>query len=134
MSKIDTKMLNALALAYMGDAVYEVFIRHHLLETGAVKPQQLHQKAKQYVSAKAQAFIIREMLEQTILSDEEEAVVRRGRNAKSHTTPKNTDVVTYKVATGFESLIGYLYLIKQTDRLEELMIKSVQIIEGRKEG
>jgi ribonuclease III family protein len=132
--KIDEKYLNSLALAYMGDAVYETYIRHHLLQKGAVKPHLLHKEATHFVSAKAQSKIIHFLLEQQRLSEDEQAVVRRGRNAKSGTVPKNTDVQTYRYGTAYEALVGYLYLASRTERLEEIILESIHFIENEKGG
>ncbi|WP_041488219.1 Mini-ribonuclease 3, partial [Bacillus pseudomycoides] len=88
---IDAKQLNSLALAYMGDAVYEQYIRYHLLQKGTVRPNQLHRLGTSFVSAKAQAKVVYHFLETAFLTEEEEAVLRRGRNANSGTVPKNTD-------------------------------------------
>ncbi|GAB4074382.1 Mini-ribonuclease 3 [Barrientosiimonas marina] len=128
----DAKQMKSLALAYMGDAVFEVHIREHLLEAGQVKPNQLHKEAVTFVSAKAQAAVIRHWLETGELSREEEAVTSRGRNAKSGTIPKHTNVQTYRYSTAFEALIGYHYLQGNQDRLTELLEKAVAFIEGRK--
>ncbi|MBD7983682.1 Mini-ribonuclease 3 [Sporosarcina sp. Sa2YVA2] len=130
---MDVKQLNALALAYMGDAVYEQSIREHLLRSGRVKPNTLHKAATQYVSAKAQAASVKMMQLEGFLSDEEEAVLRRGRNAKSGSVPKNTDVVTYNYSSGFEAVIGYLYLLGRHDRVGEIIRKTVTFIENPKE-
>ncbi|MBO0999388.1 Mini-ribonuclease 3 [Bacillus sp. SD075] len=131
-SKVDAKMLNSLALAYIGDAVYETYIRHHLIQKGAVKPNLLHKKATSFVAAKAQNKIIHFFLESDRLSEEESAVVRRGRNAKSGTVPKNTDVQTYRYSTAFEALMGFLYLSGRIERMEELIKKSIEYIEEEK--
>ncbi|WP_458353704.1 Mini-ribonuclease 3 [Peribacillus frigoritolerans] len=131
-SKVDAKMLNSLALAYIGDAVYETYIRHHLIQKGAVKPNLLHKKATSFVAAKAQNKIIHYFLESDWLSEEESAVVRRGRNAKSGTVPKNTDVQTYRYSTAFEALMGFLYLSGRIERMEELIKKSIEYIEEEK--
>ncbi|MGX7201625.1 Mini-ribonuclease 3 [Enterococcus plantarum] len=117
----DYTQLNGLALAYVGDAIYEIYIRDYLVEQGQTKPNTLHRMATHYVSAKAQAFLIQEMLEEKLLSENEELMYKRGRNAKSHTSAKNADITTYRIATGFESLMGYLHLTKQTERLKELI-------------
>ncbi|KAA0560389.1 Mini-ribonuclease 3 [Bacillus sp. CH30_1T] len=119
--QIDAKQINALALAYMGDAVYETHVRQLLLTKGKIKPNQLHRAATKYVSAKAQAAILKTLFDQDVLTEEEISIVKRGRNAKSGTTPKNTDVQTYKHSTAFEALIGYLFLLNRTERLEELL-------------
>ena len=131
LKELDVKGLGSLALAYMGDAIYEVHIRHHLLLSGQVKPNKLHKEATNYVSAKAQSAVLHYMLDEKLLSEEEEAVVRRGRNAKSGTVPKNTDVQTYRYSTAFEALIGYLYGSKQEERLNELIKISIQYREGK---
>lgn len=128
-SMFDAKQLNSLALAYMGDGVYEQYIRHHLLMQGAIRPNQLHRTATKYVSAKAQASIILTLIDKEQLSEEEMAVVKRGRNAKSGSVPKNTDVVTYRYSTAFEALIGYHYLLENKARVEELVKQSIAIIE-----
>lgn len=115
-------LLNGLALAYIGDAAYEVFIREHLLKKGFTKPNDLHRKATYYVSAKAQAVLMQKMLRnEEFLTEEELLIYKRGRNAKSHTTAKNADVTTYRISTGFEALLGYLHLSKQQERLEEIV-------------
>lgn len=131
---LEVKQLNSLALAYMGDAVYEVYVREHLLQHGRVRPNHLHKEATKYVSAKAQSDIIHFLLEQKLLTDEEVGVVMRGRNAKSGTVPKNTDVQTYRYGTAFEALIGYLYLLKREERLEEIIVKSFELVKDRKGG
>lgn len=132
--EIDAKMLNSLALAYMGDAVYETYVRYHLIQKGSVKPHLLHKQATAFVSAKAQNKVLHYFLETNCLTDEELAVVRRGRNAKSATVPKNTDVLTYRYSTAFEALMGYLYLLKRQERMEELIKRSIQFIEKEREA
>ncbi|WP_059174109.1 Mini-ribonuclease 3 [Bacillus sp. FJAT-27445] len=131
-TNIDEKQLNSLALAYMGDAVLEVYVRRHLLQKGTVKPHRLHTEATNYVSAKAQSQILFSLMEEELLTEEETAVVKRGRNAKSGSVPKNTDVVTYRHSTAFEALIGTLYLSGNLERLEELVEKSFEYVEGTK--
>lgn len=130
----DYQLLNGLALAYVGDAIYEVYIRDHLIQKGQTKPNRLHHLATAYVSAKGQAFLMKEMLQAEMLSAEEEAIYKRGRNAKSFTSAKNTDITTYRIATGFEALMGYLHLSKATERLEELINWSIHKIEERQEN
>ncbi|MCC5891776.1 MULTISPECIES: Mini-ribonuclease 3 [unclassified Exiguobacterium] len=118
---LNPSQLNALALAYMGDVVYEMAVRKRLLERGLTRPNDLHRGAVRYVNASAQAGVVTHWLETGILSEEEQAVVRRGRNAKSGSIPKRTDVHTYRYSTAFEALIGYTYLTERRDRLEELI-------------
>ncbi|MGK0552748.1 Mini-ribonuclease 3 [Enterococcus faecalis] len=117
----DYTQLNGLALAYVGDAIYEIYIRDYLVSLGQTKPNTLHRLATHYVSAKAQAFLMQSLIAEKQLTEEEIKIYKRGRNAKSHTFAKNADVSTYRVATGFEALMGYLHLMKQTQRLEELI-------------
>jgi ribonuclease-3 family protein len=133
-NKVDANQLNSLALAYMGDAVFEIYVRRHLLQSGKVKPHHLHRTGTKYVSAKAQCQILFQMMDDKLLSDHEIAVVMRGRNAKSGTVPKNTDVQTYRYSTAFEALMGYLYLTGEVDRLEELIRKAFSYVEEEKEG
>jgi ribonuclease III family protein len=128
-SNVDPKQLNSLALAYMGDAIYETYVRRHLIQSGKVKPNQLHRMGTKFVSAKAQCAILFQMLNEKRLTEEEMAVVMRGRNAKSATVPKNTDVQTYRYSTAFEALMGYLYLLEQKERLEELIELSFSYVE-----
>jgi ribonuclease-3 family protein len=117
----DYKQLNGLALAYVGDAIYEVYIRDYLVNEGQTKPSKLHHMATHYVSAKAQARLIHMMDDEALLSEEEQNYFRRGRNAKSYTSAKNTDITTYRISTGFEALMGYLHLSGQKERLEEII-------------
>ncbi|WP_159721494.1 Mini-ribonuclease 3 [Enterococcus sp. CSURQ0835] len=117
----DYKQLNGLALAYVGDAIYETYIRDHLVRMGQTRPNKLHHQATHYVSAKAQAMLIQKMLDTDLLTAEEVAIYRRGRNAKSYTSAKNTSIMTYRMSTGFEALMGYLHLLEQKNRLEELI-------------
>ncbi|OLS35010.1 Mini-ribonuclease 3 [Bacillus sp. MRMR6] len=131
---IDAKQLNSLALAYMGDAVYETYVRRHLLQSGRVKPNHLHREGTRYVSAKAQCQVLFKMMDEQLLTGEELAVVMRGRNAKSGTVPKNTDVQTYRYSTAFEALMGYLHLTDKEERLEELILKSFSFVEEKKGG
>lgn len=127
--EIDVKQMKSLALAYMGDAVYEVYVREYLLRSGQVKPQQLHQQAIKFVSGKGQAAVLLYWLDQQSLSREEEKVVFRARNAKSGSIPKNITVQTYRYSTGFEALLGYHYLGENKERLHELMKDAVRLIE-----
>lgn len=116
-----TAEINSLALAYLGDSIYEVYIRFSLISQGICKVNMLQEQAKKYVSAKGQAYILKQLLEQNVFSDEELSIIKRARNHKSHKSPKNTDVVTYKLSTGLEALFGYLFLENRKDRLNELM-------------
>lgn len=125
------KHLNGLTLAYIGDAVYELCVREHLIQAGEVKPNELHQKAVTYVSAKSQADVIWQWLESGLLTEEEERVVARGRNAKSRSVPKNIDVQTYRYSTAFEALIGYHYILENEKRLAKLLKLALQSVKKR---
>lgn len=116
-----TENKNVLALAYLGDAIYECYIREYLLQKGNVKVKELQEQSISYVSAKNQCKYLKKMLENQFLSEEELDIVLRARNHKSHKSPKNTDVATYKYATGLEALIGYLYLEEKKNRIDEIM-------------
>ena len=126
----DVNLINGIALAFEGDAVYSMYIRRHLIFQGLTKPNQLHREATKYVSAKAQANLISLMLEEGILTEKEEDIYKRGRNANSHTKAKNTDIVTYRMSTGFEAVMGYLHMTEAIDRLEELIDWCIRKIEA----
>ena len=115
----DAKLLSPLVWAYVGDSVYELFIRTFLVNNSNAKPHKLHVEAIKYVKAKAQAEILEKIID--ILSDEEKDIVRRGRNTENHHVAKNANVADYSKATAFEALIGYLYLTKQDARLQEIL-------------
>ena len=117
----EVKLMPPLVWAYIGDAVYELYIRTELVNNSKMNPHKLHVEAIKYVKAQAQAEILEEL--QDFLSDEEKDIVRRGRNAENHHLPKNANVADYSHATAFEALIGYLYLTKQDDRLSEILNK-----------
>jgi ribonuclease-3 family protein len=112
------KLLSPNIMAYIGDSLFELFIRTYLLEENVCKPGKLHQQAIEYVNAKAQARLLEKLRDE--LTKEEESIVRRGRNASSK-APKGTDQATYQYSTGFETLLGYLYLTESEDRLQELL-------------
>lgn len=112
------RMMNPLVLAYIGDTIYDLLVRTYLVMTSRVTVNDLHHQAINYVSAGAQAHTLEDILER--LTEEEKNIIRRGRNAKSGTVPKNADIGEYKYATGFEALLGYLFLTGNTDRLIEI--------------
>ncbi|MDM5196877.1 Mini-ribonuclease 3 [Fictibacillus enclensis] len=130
----DVKQLNGMTLAYMGDAVLETFVRHHLIHSGQVKPNKLHTLATKYVSAKAQASVVKRLLEEGFFDEEETAVIMRGRNANQGSVPKNTDVQTYRYGTGFEAIIGYHHLLGREERLDMIFEKVVSFVEQAEEG
>ena len=129
MMEKDVRQINTTALAFMGDAVYEVYVRKHVMETGQTNADRLHQMAVHYVRAKGQAQAVKTMLT-GFLSEEESALVRRARNRRTISKPKNADIIDYKMATAFEALIGFLYLSGEESRLEEVMAEAVRIIEN----
>lgn len=118
---MNTDSMNVITLAYLGDSVYEVYIREYLISKGIVYVVDLQKEAIKYVSAKSQAKILDYLVNNNYLSEEEVNIVKRGRNYKRDSHPKNTDIITYKKSTGFECLIGYLYLSKNINRLDEIM-------------
>lgn len=113
--------MNVLVLAYLGDCIYEVYVSKYLIEQGIGKVQNLQKESIKYVSAKGQSQFLKEMIDQNLLTEEEINLVKRARNHKSAHRPKNTDIVTYKQATGLEALIGYLELTNNQKRIEEIM-------------
>ena len=112
------RMMSPLVLAYIGDTIYDLLVRTYLILTNKVTVHNLHNQAINFVNAGAQAHTLEAIFEKS--TDEEKNIVRRGRNAKSGTVPKNADIGEYRYATGFEALLGYLYLTEQTDRLMEI--------------
>ena len=131
---IDVNLLNGIALAFEGDAVYSMYIRRHLIFQGMTKPNKLHQAATRYVSAKAQASLISAMREADLLTEKEEEIYKRGRNTNSHTKAKNADVVTYRMSTGFEAVLGYLHMDGQIERMEELIHWCIDFVEQDKKS
>lgn len=126
LSSKDWKMYSPLTLAYLGDAVYELAVRSIFVKRSNCQPQKLHQRVTACVSAKAQCRMIRALLPE--LSREEEAVYRRGRNSKPYTKAKNASLEEYLEATGFEAVVGYLYLNQQYERLTELIARGLESI------
>lgn len=116
------KLMPPLVWAYVGDAVYELYIRTNLVNNTKLNPHKLHVEAIKYVKAQAQAKILEKITE--ILTEEEKDIVRRGRNAQNHHLPKNANLDEYSHATAFEAMIGYLYLTKQDERLGEILEKT----------
>ncbi|MFT8363549.1 MAG: ribonuclease III domain-containing protein [Sporolactobacillus sp.] len=121
--EVDPASLNSLALAFMGDAILEAYVREAMIASGTAKINTLHKMTVDYVSAKAQVSFLYQLLDEEFLSEAEQAIVRRGRNAKAHGAPKHTDVQTYNYSTGFEALIGYLYFSGLNERIDEIIDK-----------
>lgn len=117
----EINLLSPLTWAYVGDCVYELYIRTKLVEETKLKPHALHIEAIKHVKAKAQAESLNKIYDE--LTEKEKDIVRRGRNAENHHLPKNANIQEYMYATAFEALIGYLYLTKQNDRIKEILEK-----------
>lgn len=126
------KLLNPLTLAYLGDAVLDQHVRTYIVLKLQSKPHRLHQVAKRYVSAKSQAQTLDYLMEEDYLTEEEQDIMRRGRNAKSHTKAKNTDIQTYRKSSGLEAVLGYLYLEQEETRLSSLLDHIIDIVNERK--
>ena len=118
---MDLNSINILVYAYIGDSIYELMNREYLINKGYNKVNKLQTLALNYVTAKNQAKFITYLLDNNILMDDEIDIVKRGRNAKVYSHPKNTDILTYKHATSLECLFGYLYIKKDMDRINELI-------------
>ncbi|MGL5950977.1 MAG: Mini-ribonuclease 3 [Cetobacterium sp.] len=120
----EARLLNPLQLALIGDGVYEIFIRNYILANNIeLSAHKIHVKAISYVKAKSQSFVMHSIEEK--LNEAEMYIYKRGRNAKSATVPKNADVRDYRMATGFEALLGYLYLIGDKERLNFFLEEAV---------
>ena len=113
-------MDNVLVLAYLGDAIYEVYIREFLINKNIVKVDKLQKESVKYVSAKSQRVFLEKLINDNFFTIEELELIKRSRNHKGNRHPKNTDIITYKYATAFETIIGYLYL-NNKNKLEKLM-------------
>ncbi len=122
--EVDVRAYSPLTLAYIGDAVYDLVIRTVIVERANRAANELHKRAVKFVQAGAQAVMITAL--QDILTEEEDAVFRRGRNAKSNTSAKNASITDYRKATGFEALIGFLYLTDQMDRVLYLIKEGIE--------
>lgn len=123
----DIDRLHPLQLAYIGDAVYEIMVRTAVLEVD-LNVNKLNEKARKYVKATSQANAVKFL--EGFFNEKELSIIRRGRNAKINSSPKNTELIDYKYATGLECLFGYLYLTSQFQRIEEIFLKIYDIGEG----
>lgn len=119
--EINVLEINVLVLAYLGDTIYENYVRRYLINKGISNVNDLQTASINYVSAKAQARFVNNLIEQNFFTDDEINVIKRARNYKSSSHPKNCDIVTYKYATGLEALIGYLDLTDKNLRIDEIM-------------
>ncbi len=123
-------MMNTTALAFIGDAVYEVYIRKHVMDSIGANANKLHRAAVGYVCAGSQAKAVKRLMAE-FLTEEETALVKRARNHKISTKSRSADAVTYKLATAFEALIGFLFLAEEQQRLEQVIFRAIEIIEEK---
>lgn len=126
--EIDIKTLNGSDLAYIGDAYFELFVRTYLLTKGITKPKELHKLCTKYVCAKSHAIVIKSILDK--LSTEEIDIFHRGRNYNYKHTSKSSNKSEYLLSSGFEALIGYLFITNKSARLEEILSDAISIIEN----
>ena len=125
---MDIRCVNSLVLAYLGDAVYEEYIRMYLTEKKIGKVNDLQKESINYVSAKRQAYFLDKMLDSDFFNEDEISVIKRARNCKSHSNPKGCSVIEYKKATALEALIGYLKLSNKSVRINEIMGYIVEVL------
>ncbi len=130
LDELTVRMMNPLKLAYLGDVVFEMYIRVYLINKVVLTPHEMSKKAIQYVKASSQASLVIGIKEQ--LSEEEWTLVKRGRNQKSATVPKNALMSDYRYATGFEALIGYLHLLNREQRIIEIVKLGIDYLENKK--
>ena len=126
--KVRVNEISALSLAYIGDAIYELYVRSYIMRDVNMPVSKLHRASTRFVSATSQAKIFHSIKDK--LTEEETAVYKRGRNAHPHTSAKNASVIDYRVATGLEALLGYLYITKNTTRLEEVISLCIEAAES----
>lgn len=117
---MNTKLINIQVLALLGDAIYSLYIREKLIKLGYNDIEKIQKKQVEYVSAKGEVKVLNYLTDNNLLTEEELDIVKRGRNYKNNSHPKNTDIITYKLSTGFESLLGDLYL-NNKERLYEIL-------------
>lgn len=122
---MNVNQINALVLAYLGDAIYELYVREHLIKTGINKVNDLQKEAVKYVSARSQALFLDCLIKDNFLAEDELDLVKRARNTKSASHPKNVDILTYRHATALEALIGYLDILGSKERIKIIMKKIV---------
>lgn len=128
------QQLNGAALAYIGDAIYEVYARKHVLKSGYTLVNDLHQATIKYVSATSQAIVMLNWIQQENKLDSQEiGIYKRGRNFKAYTKAKNASIQDYRQATDFEALIGWLYLTDNRERLETLIQEAFSFIDSKEE-
>jgi len=132
MSTWDPASLSSLALAFVGDAVWGIYVRDYVLALGIRRPAELHKQSTYYVMANAQARVVQHLWDG--LTEVEQGVVKRGRNAKSGTVRKHADILDYRHSTGFEALIGFLYGQRDRERLDNICLTALRYLHEHKEG
>ena len=120
---------NILTLAFMGDSVYDLYVRHHVIKSLKAKPNALQREATIYVSAKSQSKTAQYLIDSNFLNEDELNIFKRGKNAKIHSKAKNASVMDYRMSTGFEAVLGSLYMSHQIERLEQIVIHSIEYVE-----
>jgi ribonuclease-3 family protein len=125
----DPTQMNTGVLAYIGDAVYELYIRKYVVDTGQIHANRLHASAVKFVKAEAQATVCRSLVGE--LPEGEQALIRRARNRRFRSGAKNAEPMDYKWATAFEALLGYYYLSGRTDEMEEIILRAINLIAGK---
>lgn len=133
MDKKDINKMNTSTLAYLGDAVFEVIVREKIVTEKPGDVDRAHHTAVRYVSAAGQAKAAKAMVAEGFLTEEEEHIYKRARNHRSMSRPQNADPREYKIATGFEALLGWLYLSDERERLREIAAEAVRIVDGKKQ-
>lgn len=126
-SPLEVKMMNPLKLAFLGDAVYEAYVRTYIISKFEMSPHEMSKKAIGYVKASAQAYAVHQLKD--YFSEEEWTLIKRGRNQKSGSVPKNAQLTDYRYATGYEALMGYLYLIGEKERIYEIVHQTIKVID-----
>ena len=129
-SENEINRMSPLTWAYVGDSVYETYIRLYLSNTTNFNPHNMHVLSIKYVKASAQAKVLKTLIDQNFLSEAEVTTSKRGRNTQNHHIPKHASLEDYSYSTAFEALLGYLYLHKKEDRVKEIINESIKIIEG----
>ena len=130
MDEEELKTMSPLVFAYIGDALYEIYVRTYITNKYRAKVNELHKISTGFVKASAQSKVVHALEDN--LTENEWKVVKKGRNQKSGTIPRNSSISDYKYATGFECLLGYLYLLGKKERIEEIIMRAIRIIEGDK--
>ena len=131
MQEIDVNQMSPLVWAYMGDSVYEQYIRNYLVTNTKYKPHKLHIEATKFVKASAQAEVLKKL--EDILTEEKKEIVRRTRNTENHHIAKNASMQDYMYATAFEGLIGYLHLTKKFERLNEILEMALKYVKNEED-